>query len=319
MVDHHAQEIKRNVEQNTFVVSEEVYKKTRAEISSGGSLSAYRNQVFYDGALPLGIQRALGEVAVSGTDGQRHELTTSYVSEYGLMYVMVCHAQPSAEDLRTIYEYYNNSYAYNLRAKRGQEHGRVLMCMATNSHTPPDILIAMLANPYIRSGDVLDNPGFPRPVLTEILERGMRGDEQSRISVAYSKHATVAMLEKLASDPSARVRWWVADNNMVPVDLLLKLDADQDGDVVRSADAAIFKRLKEGDSILAHRLLAAGVPAAGFATTIACQKYTTDADLQLIFRHFDDQPKEAWQNDSLAECLKIHPNAPRSALLSLLH
>src|SRR5260370_17502168 len=138
------------------MVPDRGYESTLADVAAGGRLSASKDIFRPDGTVPDGIQHALGQIAASGTGSQRHELTTSYLSDYVLMMVIACHKEASAEDLHPIFEYYNNSYAYDAKAAKGPQHSRVLSCLAQNPRTPEDLLIGIMAVPELHS--VTNNP-----------------------------------------------------------------------------------------------------------------------------------------------------------------
>ena len=300
-----------------FVTADSDQKTTAAEIASGGSLSAYVTRIRPDGALPLGIQRALDAIAASGTPALRHQIVAAYTSDYNLMRTIASSPQADAGDLRTIFEYYNNSYAYQPGAERANPHRTVLICLAKNPQTPQDILVTLFAGP--ERGTVMDNPNLPGNLVTEDLEKKIHGDIYERISVAASRRATEAILVQLASDPDRLVRMQVATNSKTPGDVLVKLFRDEDWQVARVARSILFHLIDSGDASALHATALSRSNDDQLMITVACQENTTEVDLEVIYRQFGSQPTDSVVKDSLSKCLDKHPKSYRGRLVSLLH
>jgi len=233
------------------------------------------------------------------------------------MRTVACHKETSADDLRQIFGYYNNSYAYDPRSIKGRHHWTVLSCLAANPQAPSDILIAMLPIPGLEAA--MSNPGLPRAALTQFLERQSRGDESSRLHAAACRHSTPEILERLASDPDpfGSVRMAVVRNPSTPSRTIEKMVRDSDFRIVEVARNRLIRELDAGDPTLAHRLAASHSTDYQLLIAAACHRNTTTEDLRLIFQQSSGH--YGWVYDSLVNCLDEHPDAPRAALLSLHH
>ena len=99
----------------------------------------------------------------------------------------------------------------------------VLLALAANASTPPDILAELARRPdeSLRS-TVAGNPRTPLPTLEELYQT----DARARLRLAVNPATPLPMLERLAVDPDHMVRFNLTYNPNVPIDMLRELARD---------------------------------------------------------------------------------------------
>lgn len=108
------------------------------------------------------------------------------------------------------------------------EDGGVRADVASNRHTPPEILAKLYDDNYdhryIRP-NLANNPNTPSEILTKLADHE---DPTTRGSVARNPNTTVETLVKLSNDAHKAVRYTVAENSNTSTDILTKLSVDVD-------------------------------------------------------------------------------------------
>jgi hypothetical protein len=144
------------------------------------------------------------------------------------MAVVAGHKLTAPEDLRAIFDFYQNPATHKPIPQR-QDWAEALDNIARNPHTPPGVLLEILNSPSAPFAAA--NSACPVRERQVWLAKAARGDERLRLSVASNVYSAPELLLALGSDPDLRVQSALARNASSPARLLNDLATAPNNDI----------------------------------------------------------------------------------------